>query len=182
MANCFGVSAVQCTAGLLMVTYSDAGDCKIAMSDSVFYEFNSTITIPTDTNTQIPGTWNIIYGDISQCGLILQGNVFKNITGGNLNINVTIQAAWWPVTPVGTVDSTRSIFCVRNGSLTDIPLAAVTGANDTSTVQSVTNTIRLANGGYFQPYVYQNSGVDAFIGDASQLAKTTIFIERVNET
>lgn len=182
MANCFGVSAVQCTAGLLMVTYSDSGDCKIALSDSVFYEFNSTIEVATDTNTPLPGTWSIIYGDLSQCGLNLQGNIFKNITGTNLNINVTIQAAWWPVTPMGTLGSTRSIFCVRNGSLTDVPLASVTGANDTSTVQNVTNSIRLANGGSFQPYVYQNSGANAYIGDASQLAKTTIFIERVNET
>ncbi len=183
MPNPFSVVSVVCDGGILKVIYNDRGECKTVASEGAGYQFDSEITIPNETPTQIPGFWMLLFGDLAKMGLEKSGNIFANITQENINLKVSLQYTWTPFSVTGT---SRFMYVKRNNKNDDIVLANYVASNNTDVVQLGSNTFQLKPSEYFQPWAWQNSGANAYLGkggiDTStniMLPPTTIIIERL---
>lgn len=173
--TCFGVKSLQCNSGRLLVTMADSGGCANCTSGVAFYTLGQT-TVSTATQTPVPNNWTLIMGDLTDTGLTIDGDTFKNTFGAQITLKLTLQYYW---SPLSVVNQTRSCYVVRNGSTSDIPVANFAASNQTYVTQGASNIIVLQNDEYFQPYAYQDSGADAYIGFAGASVPTTLLIERL---
>ena len=174
---CFGVKSVSCSGGTLMVTLADSGGCLNCTSGVAFYSLSTASTIAPNTQTPIPMNWNIIFGDLADVGMEVDGATFKNNFGSEIKIKVTIQYYWSTSDTVTTVNN-RSAYIVKNGDTNVIPVASFMAQAYGTTAQVATNVFTLADGDYFQPYAYQNSAISINLG-GSQPVPTTLLIERL---
>jgi hypothetical protein len=181
--NPFSVVSVLCDGGILKVIYNDRGECKTVASEGAGHQFDGAITIPNLIHTQIPGFWTLLFGDLSKIGIEKSGNIFANITQADINLKVSLQYGWTPFSVTGT---SRLMYIKRNNSNTDIVLANYAASNNTDVAQLGSNTFVLKPGEYFQPWAWQNSGANAYLGqtgiDLSTnliVPSTTITIERL---
>jgi hypothetical protein len=173
---CFGVKSISCSSGQLLVVMADSGGCLNCTSGLAFYSLGQT-TIPSATATPVPNNWSLIMGDLTDCGLEIDGATFKNNWGSEINLKVTIQYMWSPAVTATTVQN-RSAYVVRNGDVSDIPVANFISQANGFTSQVAVNFIKLQNGEYFQPWAYQSSGGDLTIGTTGATVPTTLLVER----
>jgi len=183
MPNQFGVDSVECVGGLMTVKYSDNGNCKTAVAESAGLGFDGQLTIPHQVPTALPGAWYTLFGDIVKVGLAKSGDVFRNVTGEEIYIKISLQYGWKPFSTAGT---SRLMFVKRNNTASDIVLANYAASNNTDVAQTATNTFVLKTGEFFQPWAWQNSGAVAYLGFATldpstniQIPETTLTLERV---
>ena len=183
MANPFSVQNLICDGGILKVIYNDRGECKTVASEGAGFQFDTSLTIPHDIHTALPGAWTVLFGDLGNVGMTQVGGTFKNNTLDDINIKVTLQYAWMPFSTAGT---SRFMYIKRKNLSTDIVLANYVASNNTDVAQLGTNTFVLKPTEYFQPWAWQNSGANAFLGllgtDPSTnivIPPTTITIERL---
>lgn len=174
---CFGVKSVSCSNNILLVTLADSGGCLNCSSGVAFYSLSTQSTIAPNTQTPIPMNWNIIFGDLADVGMEIDGATFKNTFGSEIKIRVTIQYYWSTVDTVTTVNN-RSAYIVKNADLNTIPVANFMSQANGTTAQVATNVFTLADGEYFQPYAYQNSAISINLG-GSQPVPTTLLVERL---
>lgn len=174
---CFGVKSVSCSSGILLVTLADSGGCLNCMTGMALYKMGTKLTVSNNSSTGVPSAnWSLLFGDLTDAGLSIDGDTFKNAVGSEIKVRVTLQYYWTPTSANGT---TRSAYCVRNASASDIPVASFVASNDTNVAQVATNIFTLGIGDYFQPFAYQNSGAAAYLGDPADAVPTTLLIERL---
>lgn len=186
MANCFGITALQCTAGVLVVTYSDAGDCVRNISQYAMLQLATVVEVPKNTATPLPGNYTPIIGDYNLLGLNLESGRFINKNTIDLDLIVTLQYAWMPATAPEPppVTTTRTAYVVKyvEGAdrFDDYPVATSVASNNSNVIQVAVNSIRLKPNEGFTPYAFHNSDeTGVTVGDPDAPAITTILIERI---
>ena len=175
--SCFGLKSVSCSNGILMATMADAGGCANCSSGVALYELTTMLTVNNATATAVPNNWTLIFGDLGDCGLAFNGDTFENTFGAELKLKVTYQVGW--STDTSSNVTSRGAYILRDNVTSDSPVSNFIAAAKGHTVQVATNTFTLANGQYFQPWVYQNGGGTRQIADPADDAPTTIYIERL---
>lgn len=173
---CFGVKSVSCSNNVLMVTLSDAGGCIDCVGGMAFYKYSTAVEVTTDTNYPLPMNWNLVFGDLADTGLEIDGATWKNNSGAELKLRITMQ---YYFTPQSVQSQSKWAYIVRNGDVNDVPVAGFVASNQTYIAISASNTMTLANGDYFQPYAFQDGGAGIFVGDPTARVPTTLTIERM---
>jgi hypothetical protein len=180
--NCFGLTAIQCTGNVFMQTYSDAGNCDLETEESVFFEFDGPFTVNSEIHTGLPGTWTNVFGNLENIGLEQFESVFRNKSGHDLSIRVTLQYSWLPLS---ALHSSRYMYIIRNNLPNEIVLANYAASNNTDVIQNGFNVFTLKPNEYFQPWAWQDSGNSAILGNNEpdpmtgvKMPKTSITIER----
>lgn len=175
--TCFGVKSVSCSNNILMVTLADSGGCLNCSSGVAFYKYNTAIEVPTATNFPLPNNWSLLFGDLTDTGLIQSGDLFQNTYGAEIKLRITLQYYFTPQ-GVGSTQS-RWAYIVRNGDVNDVPVASFQASNQTFSAVTVSNIMTLANNDTFQPYAFQDGGAGYFVGDPTARVPTTMSIERL---
>jgi hypothetical protein len=159
--GCLGLTAVQCTGSILMATFSDSGECKIDVGRSCMYIFDTPLIVHSNKHTPMPGTWSNEYGLLKSVGLTLEGDLFRNLSGKDLILRINMQVGWMPYSVIGT---TRILYVIISGRMQEIVLSEYVASTNSDIVIAGTNQFLLKNGEHFQPYVWQNTGLNLTIG------------------